>query len=35
MKDGNDFTLQDYEDASKKRKPDESSFAAGEVCWEE
>lgn len=33
MKYGNDFTLQDDEDSSEKK--DESSFAAGEACWEE
>jgi len=35
MKYGNDFTLQDDEDSSKNTEPDESSFAAGEACWEE
>lgn len=32
---GNNFTLQDDEVFSNKTEPDESSFAAGEACWEE
>ena len=35
MRYGNDFTLQDDEDSSKKTELDESSLAAGEACWEE
>lgn len=35
MKYWNGFTLQDDEVSSNKIELDESSFAAGEACWEE